>query len=177
MDLVAGVRKEGSRYVMLPDLTANAHLTFPFPPSGGRAEFKWEDVKSDQHRENYLGHSLMARTSSSRPRPLTSDPPNTPSRNAQYLAARSLVTNSNRNPHSCGPLAKEPRSLLVRHLLNRVRKRNRRTTARDRNPAHQRSGTRRPERGAGIRRHAASAWDRNVGSREERGGEGCEGDG
>ncbi|MCJ1368497.1 hypothetical protein MMC16_007641, partial [Acarospora aff. strigata] len=60
MDLVAGVRKEGSRYVMLPDLTANAHLTFPFPPSGGRAEFKWEDVKSDQHRENYLGHSLMA---------------------------------------------------------------------------------------------------------------------
>ncbi|KAI9869179.1 MAG: hypothetical protein M1830_005460 [Pleopsidium flavum] len=40
MDLVAGVRKEGSR--------------------GGRAEFKWEDVKDDQHRENYLGHSLMA---------------------------------------------------------------------------------------------------------------------
>ena len=32
------------------------------PVSGGRAEFKWEDVKSDQHRENYLGHSLMART-------------------------------------------------------------------------------------------------------------------
>ena len=29
--------------------------------SGGRAEFKWEDVKSDQQRENYLGHSLMAR--------------------------------------------------------------------------------------------------------------------
>ncbi|MCJ1299632.1 hypothetical protein MMC08_002424 [Hypocenomyce scalaris] len=40
MDLVAGVRKEGSR--------------------GGRASFKWEDVKDDQHRENYLGHSLMA---------------------------------------------------------------------------------------------------------------------
>ncbi|KAI9832541.1 MAG: hypothetical protein M1819_004331 [Sarea resinae] len=40
MDLLAGVRKEGSR--------------------GGRAEFKWEDVQADQHRENYLGHSLMA---------------------------------------------------------------------------------------------------------------------
>ena len=41
MDLLQTVRKEGSR--------------------GGRAEFKWEDVKTDQHRENYLGHSLMAR--------------------------------------------------------------------------------------------------------------------
>ncbi|MCJ1433754.1 hypothetical protein MMC27_003119 [Xylographa pallens] len=40
MDLVAGVRKEGSR--------------------GGRGDFKWEDVKGNQHRENYLGHSLMA---------------------------------------------------------------------------------------------------------------------
>ncbi|KAL8848250.1 MAG: hypothetical protein Q9221_006723 [Calogaya cf. arnoldii] len=40
MDLVAGVHKEGSR--------------------GGRDAFKWEDVKDDQHRENYLGHSLMA---------------------------------------------------------------------------------------------------------------------
>ncbi|MCJ1346501.1 hypothetical protein MMC31_004718 [Peltigera leucophlebia] len=40
MDLVAGVRKEGSR--------------------GGRDAFKWEDVKDDQHRENYLGHSIMA---------------------------------------------------------------------------------------------------------------------
>lgn len=28
--------------------------------SGGRAEFKWEDVKNDAQRENYLGHSLMA---------------------------------------------------------------------------------------------------------------------
>lgn len=28
--------------------------------SGGRAEFKWEDVKADAQRENYLGHSLMA---------------------------------------------------------------------------------------------------------------------
>ena len=43
MDLVAGVRKEGSR--------------------GGRGEFKWEDVRDSQHRENYLGHSLMARAS------------------------------------------------------------------------------------------------------------------
>ncbi|KAL9631373.1 MAG: hypothetical protein Q9164_005931 [Protoblastenia rupestris] len=40
MDLVAGVRKEGSR--------------------GGRGDFKWEDVKDDAQRENYLGHSLMA---------------------------------------------------------------------------------------------------------------------
>ncbi|KAI2787312.1 hypothetical protein POX_f07675 [Penicillium oxalicum] len=40
MDLVAGVRKEGSR--------------------GGRGEFKWSDVKNSSHRENYLGHSVMA---------------------------------------------------------------------------------------------------------------------
>ncbi|GAB1217263.1 hypothetical protein ATERTT37_006499 [Aspergillus terreus] len=40
MDLVAGVRKEGSR--------------------GGRADFKWSDVKESSHRENYLGHSVMA---------------------------------------------------------------------------------------------------------------------
>ncbi|KMP09542.1 multiple myeloma tumor-associated protein 2 [Coccidioides immitis RMSCC 3703] len=40
MDLVASVRKEGSR--------------------GGRDAFKWSDVKDSSHRENYLGHSLMA---------------------------------------------------------------------------------------------------------------------
>ncbi|KAL4884052.1 kinase phosphorylation protein-domain-containing protein [Aspergillus karnatakaensis] len=40
MDLVAGVRKEGSR--------------------GGRGDFKWSDVKDSSHRENYLGHSVMA---------------------------------------------------------------------------------------------------------------------
>ncbi|KAI9698019.1 MAG: hypothetical protein M1836_004372 [Candelina mexicana] len=40
MDLLASIRKEGSR--------------------GGRANFKWEDVQNDQHRENYLGHSLKA---------------------------------------------------------------------------------------------------------------------
>ncbi|KAF2002523.1 hypothetical protein P154DRAFT_574098 [Amniculicola lignicola CBS 123094] len=40
MDLVSTVRKEGSR--------------------GGRAEFKWDDVKADSQRENYLGHSVMA---------------------------------------------------------------------------------------------------------------------
>ncbi|KAF2454383.1 kinase phosphorylation protein-domain-containing protein [Lineolata rhizophorae] len=40
MDLLQTVRKEGSR--------------------GGRADFKWDDVKDDKHRENYLGHSLMA---------------------------------------------------------------------------------------------------------------------
>ena len=53
MDLVAGVRKEGSR--------------------GGRGDFKWEDVRDSQHRENYLGHSLMARMSPAlqRPSPVT----------------------------------------------------------------------------------------------------------
>jgi len=39
MDLLQTVRKEGSR---------------------GGVDFKWEDVKSDAQRENYLGHSLMA---------------------------------------------------------------------------------------------------------------------
>lgn len=27
---------------------------------GGRDQFKWDDVKADKHRENYLGHSVMA---------------------------------------------------------------------------------------------------------------------
>ncbi|KAI9164393.1 hypothetical protein H9P43_008244 [Blastocladiella emersonii ATCC 22665] len=27
---------------------------------GGRDQFSWDDVKKDQHRENYLGHSVMA---------------------------------------------------------------------------------------------------------------------
>ncbi|USP80756.1 hypothetical protein yc1106_08030 [Curvularia clavata] len=40
MDLVQTVRKQGSR--------------------GGRGDFKWEDVKNDAQRENYLGHSVMA---------------------------------------------------------------------------------------------------------------------
>src|SRR3978361_2000891 len=40
MDLLATVRKEGSR--------------------GGRGDFKWSDVEASSHRENYLGHSLMA---------------------------------------------------------------------------------------------------------------------
>src|SRR3978361_2060517 len=40
MDLLATVRKEGSR--------------------GGRGDFKWSDVQSSARRENYLGHSLMA---------------------------------------------------------------------------------------------------------------------
>jgi hypothetical protein len=39
MDLLQSVRKEGSR---------------------GGVDFKWENVKSDAQRENYLGHSLMA---------------------------------------------------------------------------------------------------------------------
>lgn len=40
MDLLATVRKEGSR--------------------GGRGDFQWSDVQASSHRENYLGHSLMA---------------------------------------------------------------------------------------------------------------------
>ncbi|KAK5011279.1 hypothetical protein LTR28_004231 [Elasticomyces elasticus] len=40
MDLLQTVRKEGSR--------------------GGRDTFTWQEVQSSQHRENYLGHSLMA---------------------------------------------------------------------------------------------------------------------
>ncbi|BFZ62361.1 hypothetical protein YB2330_003455 [Saitoella coloradoensis] len=27
---------------------------------GGQAQFSWDDVKNDKHRENYLGHSVMA---------------------------------------------------------------------------------------------------------------------
>lgn len=27
---------------------------------GGADQFKWEDVKDDKHRENYLGNSLLA---------------------------------------------------------------------------------------------------------------------
>ncbi|KAL9615922.1 MAG: hypothetical protein Q9160_009148 [Pyrenula sp. 1 TL-2023] len=40
MDLLSTIRKEGSR--------------------GGRGDFKWSDVQASNHRENYLGHSLMA---------------------------------------------------------------------------------------------------------------------
>ncbi|KAF7846390.1 hypothetical protein BT93_L4471 [Corymbia citriodora subsp. variegata] len=40
MDLLASVRKEGSR--------------------GGQGDFKWSDVQSSARREHYLGHSLMA---------------------------------------------------------------------------------------------------------------------
>ncbi|RMZ91027.1 hypothetical protein DV736_g1724, partial [Chaetothyriales sp. CBS 134916] len=40
MDLLATVRKEGSR--------------------GGTGDFKWSDVQSSSHREQYLGHSLHA---------------------------------------------------------------------------------------------------------------------
>jgi hypothetical protein len=39
MDLLSSIRKEGSR---------------------GGVDFKWSDVSTSQHRENYLGHSLMA---------------------------------------------------------------------------------------------------------------------
>ena len=39
MDLLSSIRKEGSR---------------------GGVNFQWSDVASSSHRENYLGHSLMA---------------------------------------------------------------------------------------------------------------------
>ncbi|KAI9736855.1 MAG: hypothetical protein M1818_005906 [Claussenomyces sp. TS43310] len=39
MDLLSSIRKEGSR---------------------GGVDFKWSDVTTSSHRENYLGHSLMA---------------------------------------------------------------------------------------------------------------------
>jgi hypothetical protein len=58
MDLVQTVRKEGSRYVSALLSSCPSWLF----ASGGRADFKWEDVKQDAQRENYLGHSLMART-------------------------------------------------------------------------------------------------------------------
>ena len=29
---------------------------------GGQDQFRWEDVKSDRERENYLGHSVKAPT-------------------------------------------------------------------------------------------------------------------
>ena len=58
MDLVQTVRKEGSRYVdILPPLISGL-LT---PVAAVARDFKWEDVKSDTQRENYLGHSVMAR--------------------------------------------------------------------------------------------------------------------
>ena len=84
MDLVAGIRKEGSR--------------------GGRGDFKWEDVRDSQHRENYLGHSLMARTSSLPPLP----------------PAPPVQLTQPRNSHR--PLAKKQRPKLVRqrrHLRRR----------------------------------------------------------
>ncbi|EKD16418.1 kinase phosphorylation protein [Drepanopeziza brunnea f. sp. 'multigermtubi' MB_m1] len=39
MDLLSSIRKEGSR---------------------GGVNFSWDDVQTSQHRENYLGHSIMA---------------------------------------------------------------------------------------------------------------------
>ena len=63
MDLVASVRKEGSRYVPGYERSHPLFCILIYPYSGGRADFKWSEVQTDQHRENYLGHSLMARTS------------------------------------------------------------------------------------------------------------------
>jgi len=58
MDLLQTVRKEGSRLVQ--DFLSPNYFSLT-TLSGGRGDFKWDDVKNDVHRENYLGHSLMAR--------------------------------------------------------------------------------------------------------------------
>ncbi|KAL9102241.1 MAG: hypothetical protein Q9163_002577 [Psora crenata] len=58
MDLVAGVRKEGSRLAI--HINSDFAVLLTASSRGGRADFKWEDVKDDVHRENYLGHSIMA---------------------------------------------------------------------------------------------------------------------
>jgi hypothetical protein len=60
MDLVAGVRKEGSRCVSPFFFPTVFELTSTYLSSGGRGDFKWSDVKDSSHRENYLGHSVMA---------------------------------------------------------------------------------------------------------------------
>lgn len=39
----------------------NQHFTMAsIGTRGGQDQFKWEDVKEDKHRENYLGNSLLA---------------------------------------------------------------------------------------------------------------------
>jgi hypothetical protein len=43
-----------------PFSQTNFQLTLAYLSSGGRADFKWSDVKDSSHRENYLGHSVMA---------------------------------------------------------------------------------------------------------------------
>ena len=43
------------------DLLAMDGLQMPIRGGtrGGKDQFKWDDVKLDKHRENYLGHSLQ----------------------------------------------------------------------------------------------------------------------
>lgn len=45
--------------LFIPNLRASTN-PHPLHDSGGRDAFKWTDVKDSQHRENYLGHSVMA---------------------------------------------------------------------------------------------------------------------
>lgn len=73
--------------------------------SGGRDAFKWEDVKDDQHRENYLGHSLMARKF-----------PNLLSLLLAHFSPFYIVIQVNKLtvPPSCWSLAEKQGSLLVR---------------------------------------------------------------
>ena len=39
---------------------AGLRMTIRGGTRGGQDQFKWDDVKLDKHRENYLGHSVMA---------------------------------------------------------------------------------------------------------------------
>lgn len=80
MDLLSGLRKGDSS-------------------RGGRAEFRWDDVKEDKDRENYLGHSLMARVF-----PLLF------SAKGKKKEREKSATNS---PRSCWSLAKGQRPNLV----------------------------------------------------------------
>ncbi|PWN39579.1 hypothetical protein IE81DRAFT_294630 [Ceraceosorus guamensis] len=52
--------------VSKPGTGSPTHLCFPIRlrggTRGGQAEFTWDSVRTDQHRENYLGHSVQAPT-------------------------------------------------------------------------------------------------------------------
>lgn len=52
-------KKAAGKYFVKFSLTCSYFMNIDCN-SGGRGEFKWSDVKDSAHRENYLGHSLMA---------------------------------------------------------------------------------------------------------------------
>lgn len=54
-------REEGAREVLLLLVVEMGDKRYRVGGTrGGQDQFKWEDVKGDVHRENYLGHSLLA---------------------------------------------------------------------------------------------------------------------